>query len=112
VVTSASAPARAAVNKFGVTDFRVLIASVTLVLSVASQDAAGNTEPAMQLTLNGTASQKIVYAADGTPVVATDTSKTVQAVGAFNAFVAAAGTAQQKADAMDAYLQAQGIYPA
>jgi len=111
MVTAASAPARAAVNKFGVVSFSVIVASTTLVLSVASQDSVGNVEPVMQLTLNGTGSQKIVYSTDGTPAVAFDATKTAQAVGAFNAFVGQAGSAQAKADAMDAYLQTQGIYP-
>lgn len=112
MVTAATAPARASVNKFGVTDFRVLIATTTLVLSVASQDSLGNVEPTIQLTLNGAGAQKITYSADGTPAVAFDATKTAQAVGAFNAFVAAVGNAQAKADAMDTYLQGQGIYPA
>lgn len=112
MVTSASAPARAAVNKFGATSHRVVYASTTLLIAVSSQDSAGNAGPDFLLVCNGTGAQKLVYAADGSPIVATDASKTGIAVGAFNAYNGAAGNAQAKADAMDTFLQSQGIYPA
>lgn len=112
MVTSTTAPVRAAVNKFGATSHRVVYATTTLLIAVSSQDSVGNAGPDFLLSANGVGAQKLVYAADGTPIVALDPAKTGIAVGAFNAFNAAGGNAQAKADAMDAYLQGQGIYPA
>ncbi len=112
--TATTAPARSSVNQFVAIQHAIVYHATApeMLVTVQVRDSANREMGTMTLRLTQTSAQKIIYGADGAPIVATDNAMTGRAVGAFTAFNGASGSAIARGAAMDTYLQTNGVYPA